>query len=169
MTDTQRRNLLWLASAMTHPIHYTRRQHYFDEVHKLFFTRVMIDYNGARFEIKDCFNKPLVKDVASDLLVRLELINDASSEIVEIPRLNVEDKIAIQMLFLKHFEGVYYYNEIQEAIDRQQDDHKFVLDTVLVENDNTAPMATYWDDYKLRAVMEYISRYANGLNISFNQ
>jgi hypothetical protein len=154
---------------MTHPIHYTRRQHYYDEVHRMFFTRVMIDYNGARFEIRDSFDKDLVEDVASDLLVRLELINDASSEIVEIPKLNVEDKIAIQTLFLKHFEGVYYYNEIQEAINRQQDDHKFVLDTVLIENDNSAPMAPYWDDYKLRTVREYISRYANGLAISFNK
>lgn len=111
----------------------------------------------------------MVDDVASDLLVRLELINDASSEIVEIPKLNVEDKIAIQTLFLKHFEGVYYYNEIQEAIDKQQDDHKFVLDTVLIENGNSAPMAPYWDEYKLRTVREYISRYANGLAISFNQ
>jgi hypothetical protein len=79
MTNTQRHNLIWLASAMTHPIHYTRRQHYYDEVHRMFFTRVMIDYNGARFEIRDSFDKDLVEDVASDFLVRLELINDAST------------------------------------------------------------------------------------------
>jgi hypothetical protein len=168
MTDTQRHNLLWLASAMTHPIHYTRRQHYYDEVHQLFFTRVMIDYNGAKFEIRDSFDKPLVDDVACDLLVRLELINDESSEIVEIPKLNVEDKIAIQTLFLKHFEGVYYYNEIQEAINRQQDDHKFVLDTVLIENDNAAPMASYWDDYKLRTMLEYITTFSERLGVYMN-
>jgi hypothetical protein len=163
MTDTQRHNLIWLASAMTHPTNYTRRQHYYDEVHRLFFTRVVIDYNGAKFEIRDSFNQPLKENVSSDLLVRLELINDDSSEIVEIPKLNVEDKIAIQTLFLKHFEGVFYYNEIQEAINRQQDDHKFVLDTVLIENDNAAPMAPYWDDYKLRTVMEYISRFGTAV------
>jgi hypothetical protein len=137
MTNTQRHTFIWLASAMTHPTNYTRRQHYYDEVHRFFFTRVMIDYNGAKFEIRDVFDKPLVDDVASDLLVRLELIDDASSEIVEIPKLNVEDKIAIQTLFLKHFEGVFYYNEIREAINRQQDDHKFVLDKVLIENSMT--------------------------------
>jgi hypothetical protein len=167
MTDTQRHNLIWLASAMTHPIHHTRRQHYYDEVRRMFFTRVMIDYNGARFEIRNSFDKPLVEDIASDLLVRLELINDASSEILEIPKLNVEDKIAIQTLFLKHFEGVYYYNEIQEAINRQQDDHKFVLDTVLIENDNSAPMAPYWDDYKLRTIREYIETFTQTLGLEF--
>jgi hypothetical protein len=166
MNDMQRHNLIWLASAMTHPTHYTRRQHYYDEVHKMFFTRVMIDYNGAKFEIRDSLDKPLVDDIASDLLVRLELINDDSSEIVEIPKLNVEDKIAIQTLFLKYFEGVFYYNEIQEAINKQQDDHKFVLDTVLIENDNAAPMTPYWDDYKLRTVMEYIQTFCLSLNIS---
>ncbi|WP_345954768.1 hypothetical protein [Mucilaginibacter sp. PAMB04168] len=165
MTTQQRHNLLWLASAITHPSHYTRRQHYYDEVHRLFFTRVKIDYNGARFEIRDSYDKPLVEDAASDLLVRLELINDASSEIVEIPKLNVEDKIAIQTLFLKHFEGVYYYNEIQEAINNQQDDHRFVLDTVLIENDNAAPMAPYWDDYKLRTVTQYINIFGNTVGI----
>jgi hypothetical protein len=78
----------------------------------MFFTRVMINYNGAEFVLRDSFDNLLNEEVASDLLVSLELINDESSEIVEVPKLKVEDKVAIQILFLKHFDGVYYYKEI---------------------------------------------------------
>jgi hypothetical protein len=58
-----------------------------------------------------------------------------------------------------------YYNELLEAISRQQDNHRFVLDVVLIENDNAAPMAPYWNDYKLNVIMEYMSSFANALGI----
>jgi hypothetical protein len=161
MTAAQRNSLLWLANAMTTPIDYTRRLHYYDGVHQLFFTRVMLDYCGTSFEVRDSFDMAMSEEFASDLLVKVELINDESSEIVEIPKLNVQYKVAIQTEFLQHFEGVVYYSEIQEAISRQQDEQEFVLDKVFIENDNAAPMAPYWDDYKLRKVMEYISSFAN--------
>ena len=165
MNDFQQHNILWLASAITHPLHHTKRQHYYDGTLKMLFTRVRLDYCGAKYEVRNSADHIMPEEIASDLLVRLELIDDASSKIVEIPKLNVDDKIAIQTLFLNAFEGVCYYNELSGAVKAQQDDHRFVLDTVLVENENAAPMAPYWNDYKVRTVMEYLSTFASLIDI----
>jgi hypothetical protein len=159
MTSPQQHNLLWLASAMTTPIYYVSERHYYDSRFQVFFTKVSYGNCGTKFDIKDVYGSIMYKELSCDISVRLELINDDSCEIIEIPKLNVKDKVAIQTDFLKHFEGVVYYNELLEAIRRQQDNHKFVLDTVLIENDNAAPMAPYWDDYKLKVVIEYIEAF----------
>lgn len=168
MTARQQHNLLWLASAMTTPIYYVSERHYYDGRFQVFFTKVSYGNCGTRFDIKDVYGSIMYKELSCDISVRLELVNDDNSEIVEIPRLNMQEKVAIQIDFLKHFEGVVYYNELLDAINRQQDSHKFVLDKVLIENDNAAPMAPYWDDYKLRVVTEYIVNFANliGLQLS---
>jgi hypothetical protein len=168
MTARQQHNLLWLASAMTTPIYYVSDRHYYDSRFQVFFTKVSYGNCGTRFDIKDVYGSIMYKELSCDISVRLELINDDSSEIVDIPRLNVQEKIAIQTDFLKHFEGVVYYNELIEAISKQQDSHKFVLDTVLIENDNAAPMAPYWDDFKLSVVLEYIRSFASVINIDVN-
>jgi hypothetical protein len=166
MTSPQQHHLLWLASAMTIPIYYVSERHYYDSRFQVFFTKVSYGNCGARFDIKDVYGSIMYKELSCDISVRLELINDDGSEIVEIPKLNVKDKIAIRTDFLKHFEGVVYYDELLEAISRQQYNHRFALDTVLIENDNAAPMALYWDDYKLNVVMEYISRFANAVGLT---
>jgi len=52
------------------------------------------------------------------------------------------------------------------AIEQQQGDPKFVLDTVLIENDNSAPLAAYWDDYKLQVVLGYMHRFGEAVGIN---
>jgi len=79
--------------------------------------------------------------------------------------LNVQDKVSIQLLFLSKIVGVYHYNDLIHAVEQQTDDYKFVLDVVLIENDMAAPMAQYWDDFKLQTVFNYIGHFANWIGI----
>jgi hypothetical protein len=95
----------------------------------------------------------------------LELINDESSEIVEIPRINVTEKIDIQLNLLSRMPGTYWHNELIQAVENQKDDHKFVLDTVLIENNNSAAIASYWDEFKLQTVTNYILAFRKVTNI----
>lgn len=71
------------------------------------------------------------------------------------------DKIGIQLEFLSRLPGTYQEQELILAVERQTDDHRFVLDTVLIENELSAPMAAYWAEYKLQVVMRSISRFAD--------
>ena len=111
-------------------------------------------------------NNRIQSEISSDIAVRLEWVNDESSEIVEIPRLNVTDKVTMQLLFLSSFEGVMHLQELITAVENQKDDYRMVLDTVLIENDTTAPITAYWDEFKLNTILEYTNRFLmiNGLD-----
>jgi len=140
MTESERYNLLWLVNAMTLPINYDQERYYYDGFRKEFFyiiKSVDIQFGYGILNIFDCHYS---KEIGSDISVRLELINDESSEIVEIPRINVVEKIDIQLQFLSKLPGTFHHNELIRAVEQQRDVNKFVLDSALIENDNSAPM-----------------------------
>lgn len=157
MSETERYNLLWLLNAMTLPVNYDQERYYYDGQRKDFFYTIKSKDIPFGFGILNKFDHHYSKEIESDLAVRLELINDESSEIIEIPRINVAEKIDIQLQFLSRMPGTYWHNELIQAVENQQDDYKFVLDTVLIENDNSAAMSKYWDDYKLQTIISYLS------------
>jgi hypothetical protein len=162
LTESERFNLLWLANAMTLPIGYLVERYYYDSRDKVFFSA--ITDSNLRLTYVDRLNNELTIGYACDLSVRLEFIDDDSSEIVEISRFTVDEKISLQLEFLSKLPGTYWHNELLAAVEQQQDDYKFVLDTVLLENDNCAPMAPYWDDYKLQFVSQAIKKIYFPLN-----
>ena len=167
MTGQQQFNLLWLAMAITAP-EYTQERYYYDAKSNLFFSARPTLQPPVRLDLFDTKSKFLPSSIESDISVRLLWLNDESSEIIEIPRLNIADKIAIQLLFLSNFGGVMHLQELVSAVEDQRDDYKMVLDTILIENSNTAPIAPYWDEFKLKTVFEYIMRFASliGLDLS---
>jgi hypothetical protein len=161
----ERLTLLWLAMAVTMPQHACER-FYYDSRSKLCFSN---STTVGGLKLVDKANMPLPVEIGSDIAVRLEWVSDQSSEIIEIPRLNVADKVDIQLHFLSNFDGVMHIQELIKAVENQKDDYKMVLDTILIENSTTAPMAYYWDDFKLSHVVTYIEMFtkAIGLEISF--
>lgn len=168
MTLEQRHTLLWLTNAMTLPVSYRIERYFYDIVNQSFFARLQMNNCDTCFTFKDHLGNKLNKDIAADILVRLELINDNLSEIVEIPKLNVQDKIAIQSVFVSHFPSVCAEQELLRAINKQLDDFCFVLDKVLA-NPNyelTAPMAAYWDGYKLKTVMEHLNAFTSAIEVN---
>jgi hypothetical protein len=158
MTATERYNLLWLLRAMTLPMDYEYERYYYDGRRKELFYTAKAKDNPFSIVVLNKFDLQYSNEIESDLAVRLELIYDERSEIVEIPRINVVEKVGIQLEFLSKLPGTYWHNELIAAVEQQEDDYKFVLDTVLIENDNSAPMAKYWDDYKLIVVKLYITQ-----------
>lgn len=144
---------------MTLPVGYLKERYYYDSRDKIFFSSV-IDSN-SRMTYVDRLNNELTIGYACDLSVRLEFINDDSSEIIEIPRFTVDEKVSLQLEFLSELPGTYWHNELIQAVEQQQDDHKFVLDTVLIENDNSAAMFAYWQEYKIDITQNCFLRITN--------
>ncbi|MET3499662.1 hypothetical protein ABIC45_001253 [Mucilaginibacter rubeus] len=62
------------------------------------------------------------------LVERLAGIDAEASEIVEIPRLNVRDKVSVQLLFLSKFPGIIHEEKLRLAAEQQQDAPGLVLD-----------------------------------------
>lgn len=100
------------------------------------------------------------------LLVQLEQIDSEASRIVELPRLNLEDKAAIQLLFLSKFPGVIHEEDLRLAADQQQDANGFVLDAVMAKYDLLAPMAPYWEDFKLKTIQYYLEQFTGLIGIA---
>lgn len=167
MTPEQRYTLLWLTSAMTLPVYYRTERYFYDGVNRCFFTRKQLDNCGTRFLVKGHYGKPFYTPIEADLQVRLELVEDDMSEIVEIPKLNVQDKVAIQLKFMSNFPNIKCEQELLNAINRQLDDFCFVLDRVLQENELTVPMVPYWEEYKLKTVLEYLNAFTSAIGVKF--
>ncbi|MDN5285693.1 MAG: hypothetical protein JWR38_1967 [Mucilaginibacter sp.] len=168
MTEAEQYNLLWLANAMTLPISHTDEHYYYDDSRKELFYTIKAKGNSFGIGILNKFDLQYSKEIESDLAVRLELIGNESSEIVEVPRINVAEKIDIQLEFLSKLPGTFHHNELIRAVEHQRDDYKFVLDSALIENDNSAPMAIYWDDYKLQIIYTFITNFYTLIGIKLN-
>ncbi len=158
MTDIERFNLFWLCHAMTAPA-IAEETYYFDGQAKKFFTAKA----GGLFDMVDL---PLISPLAEDISKRMAQIDTEVCEIVEIPRLNVQDKIAVQLLFLSKFPGVIHEEKLRLAAEQQQDTGGFVLDAVLDENDTLSPMAPYWEDFKLKTIQYYLEKFTGLVGIT---
>jgi hypothetical protein len=158
MTEIERFNLFWLCHAMTAPV-IAEESYYFDGQTKKFFTAKA----GGLFDMVDL---PLIAPFADNIGKRMAQIDAEASEIVEIPRLNVQDKVAIQLLFLSKFPGVIHEEKLRSAAERQADAYGFVLDTVLDENETLSPMAPYWEDFKLKTIQYYLEKFTGLIGIT---
>lgn len=157
--------VLFLMMAMTVPWH-SERHYFYDSVTEMFFYSKPL--GKGKLALYNFYEFPLSEREYADIAVRLELIDDDFYEITEIPRVNTQEKIDIQLNFLSHFEGVFQLKNLITAVKNQKDDYKMVLDTLLIKNDNTELMALYWNDFKLKTVITYASAFSKkmGLNIS---
>jgi hypothetical protein len=107
MSESEQYNLLWLLSALTLPVNYDQERYYCDGERKDVFYIIKSQDIPFGFGILNKFDHHYSKEIESDVAVRLELINDESSEIIEIPRINVTEKIDIQLNFLSRMPGTY--------------------------------------------------------------
>lgn len=151
MTDLERFNLFWLCHAMTAPLK-SEDLYYYDAQTKKFFT----SKPSGLFDMVDL---AVISPIATDLLERMADIDSEASEIVEIPRLNVQDKVAVQLLFLSKFPGVIHEEALRLAAEKQRDTDGFVLDALLDKGDVLAPMLPYWDDFKLKTIQFYLEKF----------
>jgi hypothetical protein len=158
MTDLERFNLFWLCHAMTAPVK-SEELYYYDARTKRFFA-------AKPAGLFDMVDLPLISKVSADLLMRMDDLDSEASEIVEIPRLKVQDKVAVQLLFLSKFPGVIHEEALRLAAEKQRDADGFVLDALLDKDDVLAPMLPYWDDFKLKTIQFYLEKFTGLIGIA---
>jgi hypothetical protein len=110
MTDIQKFNLLWLCHAMTVPNYCTERYFYDGETKKIFYTVQPFNPKQA-IKVLDSIDMKILDTKREQLLERMKDIDLATSEVVEIPRLHITDKVNIQLLLLSKMVGVYHQDD----------------------------------------------------------
>jgi len=156
MTDIEHFNLYWLCHAMTVPVKSEDAYYYDAQTKRFFFSRSGI--------LLDMVDLPVME--AEELAERLKDIDSEASEIVEIPRLNVQDKVSVQLLFLSNFPGVIHEEQLRLTVEKQPDRNGFVLDVLLGENETLEPMMRYWDDFKLKTIQYYLEKHTSVIGIT---
>lgn len=165
MTDIERFNLLWLCNAMTAPVNF-EEVYYFDGRSKKFFSSKPSLTDPVETEFYDMVGLTMLPSLSVDIRERMAEIDSEHSEIVEIPRLNVQDKVAVQLLFLSKFPGVIHEEELRLAAEKQADKFGFVLDEVLKHMETLAPMEPYWEDFKLKTIQYYLEKFTGLVGIT---
>lgn len=158
MTDIERFNLYWLCHAMTAPV-VGKELYYYDGLTRKFFVQKL----SALFDMIDL---PLIAEQSEDFCKRMAAIDSEASEIVEIPRLNVQDKISMQLLFLSKFTGVIHEKNLRLAATGQRDMQGFVLDQLAEMDEALAPVVPYWESFKLKSIQYYLERYTGMIGIT---
>ena len=158
MTVNERFNLYWLLRAITAPCNYCLEQYYYDLKRKeLFSVLHLTDYSPAIL-ILDKFSLRYPLDIESDLAVRLELITYKRMKIVEIPRMDITEKIDTQIQFLSILGDQLHQQEYIQAVIQQSETHGFVLDNLLKKYDSSAPIKPYWEYIKLQIAASRINK-----------
>lgn len=158
MTDIERFNLYWLCLAMTAPVAAIER-YYYDSATKKFF----VEKAGI---LSDMLDLQLVPAQTEDLEKRLRDLDTEASQIVEIPRLNVQDKVSVQLLFLSKFPGIIHEEALRLEAEQQPDARGFVLDKLEAMDSALSPMAAYWEDFKLKTVQYYLEKFTGIIGIT---
>ena len=168
MTVNERFNLYWLLRAITAPCSYCLERYYYDLKRKeLFSVLHLTDYSPAILILdKFSFRYPL--DIEGDLAVRLELVAYRRMKIVEIPRMDITEKIDIQIQFLSMLGDKLHQQEYIKAVIHQNETHGFVLDNLLKKYDSSAPIRSYWEHIKLQVASTHIKKLILNAGIKMN-
>lgn len=141
--------------------------YYYDGDSKKFFYTMQASIDTDDRLLLSMIDLPITGSERTELLRRIEHIDSNCSEIVEIPRLNVQDKVGVQLLFLSKFSGIHHEEELRLAVEQQKDNYGFVLDIITTKYDVLAPMEPYWEDFKLKTIQYYLEKFTGVVGISF--
>jgi hypothetical protein len=168
MKVNERFNLYWMLRAITAPCSYCLEKYYYDLKRKeLFSVLHLADYSPAVLILdKFSFRYPL--DIEGDIAVRLELIAYRRMKIVEIPRMDISEKIGIQIQFLSILGDQLHQQEYTQAVIQQSETHGFVLDNLLKKYDSSAPLRSYWEHIKLQIAASHINKLILNAGIKIN-
>jgi|ERR1700754_2921877 len=110
----------WLSKAITLPENYNEAKYYYDK---------------QRCEL-------FVITKTDNVLVN-------STDILEIPRLNLKERVAIQMDFIHRIENFRLFDQIALEINKQDKASTFVLDNLLLADKKLNLLIDYWAEFKV--------------------
>lgn len=99
----------------------------------------------------------------TDISTRLAGIDSESSEVVEIPRLNVQEKVSIQLVFLSKTPGFIHNENFRIAAEQHQDASGFKLDGTFAGHQ---PTASLWENFKMKTIQYYLEKYTGLIGIT---
>jgi hypothetical protein len=164
MSINERFNLFWITRAMAVSHQYDYERYYYDSSRHSLFSIIKLPVLPRELIILDKYNLRYDVKTEADLAVRLELLADEDSTIIEIPRLSVHDKKEIQQQFLSILSDKIHHRECLLAVNEQMDEDGFVLDSLLNRRSSLTGFIPYWETLKLQLSFAYMSLLTRGIS-----
>jgi hypothetical protein len=154
MTET---NSYWLNKAITLPLNYNQAVHYYDKKQKIFFEISKADHVVINSKSKQNFQTLYSNEEVSFLVNELLLINSNSTNILKIPRLSIEERVAMQIEFIDNIDNLKFYNDLLINIHKQDETSSFVLDSMLKNDKKLNVFVDYWWEFKFQRLTYFIN------------
>lgn len=156
MTPQEQDNINWLAMAVSLPTGYIGERCYYDRADKFFFIITELDYVLVDEELKHRFQIQYTEEETEAIIRKINLISSQSTDIVEVPRMTIDERIMLQLDCMAMVKCKVYERDVEDYEDAIQrianQDHTcgFVLD--VLDKANTPfrhPIFfSFWSNYK---------------------
>ena len=160
MSVNERFNLFWITRALTIACQYDLERYYYDTIYHNLFSIIKLP---SECVVMDKYNLRCDTTTEADISVRMAVLSNGSSSIIEIPRLTVKDKKEIQFQFLSLLSDKLHHGECILAVSEQADEDGFVLDTMLNRRNTLAAIASHWEMLKLQLSFGYMNMLSQAL------
>lgn len=163
MTDTVNQ---WLMKAVSVPqAYYTKRYYYDYEQNELFV--INEDDDNLLTEISKEENRQRYSDEDIAKLTDKMSKIAAGFGVIEIPRLKLEERIAIQKDFIYSIENFKFFEAFLKAINEQDQTQTFALDDLLIVNKSAYLFIDYWAEFKTKQLALFLNDFEDNHDINF--
>lgn len=156
----------WLMTAVSVPqTHYAERYYYDAQENELF---SISESDLILLKVSDNTYEPLSNKSIDSLSEKISRITSKSG-IIEIPRLSLEQRRAIQTDFIYNIENFNFFDDFLTAINNQDQSHSFVIDHLFISNKKAYNFIDYWAEFKTQQLAYFINDLEDTYDISFNE
>lgn len=161
---TERTNQ-WLMDAVSQPNENNRERYYYDYEKNELFAIYENDTDLLTEILKDKSSQTYSQNTVLELKSKLSKTS-LNADIIEIPRMPLEVRKAIQTDFIFRIENFKFFDAFSVAI-RQQDQTKtFVLDNLLSSTKGAFFFIDYWAEFKAEQLLYFINEIEDNQNVN---
>lgn len=151
--------MVWLTVASIMPPNYQNESFYYDAQHKEFFILTMFDY--LLIGDNDGFEFQYTEEEANRLIDKISRIDNHDSSLIEIPRLNLEQRKDLQMRFVDTLNSHDLQLKLFDVVNSQTAKQQLALDEILNSELHDTQLVDEWGTFKSYWMQELAEDFEN--------
>ncbi len=155
----------WLMNAVSVPQTYFTEKYYYDYQQNELFVVNEDDANLLTVIENDGNSRGYTGEDIAKLTDKVSKIS-AGFGVIEIPRLKLEERIAIQIDFISLMENFKFFEDFSEVINQQDQTQTFALDDLLIANKSAYLFIDYWAEFKTKQLACFLNDFEDNHDIN---
>jgi hypothetical protein len=155
----------WLMNAVSVPQTYFTEKYYYDYQQNELFVVNEDDANLLTVIENEGNSRGYTGEDIAKLTDKVSKIS-ADFGVIEIPRLKLEERIAIQIDFISLMENFKFFEDFSEVINQQDQTQTFALDDLLIANKSAYLFIDYWAEFKTKQLAYFLNDFEDNHDIN---